>query len=77
MHQSEYLAQPRDVTDDGTRHGRVRLEEVSDLSAAMKSTAGNLIYFGGALIAWSSNRQPVIAQSSAECEQVAAFETVV
>jgi hypothetical protein len=40
-----------------------------------KSTTGSLIYFGGALIFWTSNLQPVIAQSSAESETVAAFDT--
>ena len=40
-----------------------------------KSTTGTLIYFGGALIDWTSNLQKVIAQSSSEAEHVAAFDT--
>ena len=46
-------------------------EEIDDT----KSTTGSLIYFGGALIDWTSNLQKVIAQSSSEAEHVAAFDT--
>jgi hypothetical protein len=38
-----------------------------------RSHSGYAIYFGGGLIDWSSHVQSVIAQSSAEAEQIAAF----
>ena len=38
-----------------------------------KSHHGYLIYFAGGLIDWTSTLQPIIACSSAEAEQVAAF----
>ena len=40
-----------------------------------KSTTGNLIFFAGALIAWSSSLQPTIATSSAEAEYTAVYDT--
>ena len=39
-----------------------------------KSTTGNLVYFGGALIAWQSTLQKVVAQSLTEAEHIAAYE---
>ena len=43
-----------------------------DLSNDAKSTSGFLIYCNGYLIAWSSKKQPVSAQSSCEAEFIAA-----
>ena len=40
-----------------------------------KSQTGYAIYFAGGLIDWSSHLQSVIAHSSAESEQIAAFQT--
>jgi len=57
----------------------LRLEAYSDSTYGgedcdtAKSQTGNLIYFGGGLVDWSSHLQSVIALSSAEAEQMAAF----
>ena len=40
-----------------------------------RSQTGYIVYFGGGPIDWKSHVQPIIAQSSAESEQVAAFNT--
>jgi hypothetical protein len=44
----------------------------SDIDCA-RSQSGYIVYFGGGPIDWSSTLQSIIAQSSAEAEQVAAF----
>ena len=53
------------------RHERL-LEVFSDISFAtaanFKSTGGAAIFYGGALVAWSSSTQPFITQSTAEAE---------
>lgn len=41
-----------------------------------KSRTGNCCFVNGGLIAWNSQKQPVVAQSSAEAEYVALSETV-
>ena len=45
-----------------------------DIDSA-KSQTGYVFYFGGGLIDWSSHLQSVIALSSAESEQLAAYST--
>ena len=76
---------------DGTPHLGIRyhvsesqslkLEAYADASYggddcdAAKSHTGFLIYFGGGIIDWSSHLQSTIALSSAESEQIAAFNT--
>ena len=46
-----------------------------DDTVSAKSNTGYVVYFGGGPIDWACKLQPVIAQSSAESEQVAAFTT--
>jgi hypothetical protein len=59
----------------------LKMEAYSDASYggedvnSAKSTSGYVIYFGGGPIDWACKLQPVIALSSAEAEQVAAFTT--
>ena len=45
----------------------------SETNDKSKSQTGNVIYFGGGPIDWTSHLQPIIALSSCEAEQVAAF----
>ena len=57
----------------------MRLEAYADASYdgedidQARSISGQLVYFGGGPIDWASSLQPVIALSSAEAEQNAAF----
>ena len=60
------------------RHERL-LEVFSDISFAtaanFKSTGGAAIFYGGALVAWSSSTQPFITQSTAEAELLGSSES--
>ena len=59
----------------------LRMEAYSDATFggedidSAKSQTGYVFYFGGGLIDWSSHLQSVIALSSAESEQLAAYST--
>jgi hypothetical protein len=59
----------------------LRLEAYADSSYggtdtdSGKSHTGYVVYFGGAPVDWSSHLQSVIAQSSAEAEQISAFSS--
>ena len=67
--------------EDTSKQPPLQLEAYSDSNytghdpSNAKSTTGNLIFFAGALIAWSSSLQPTIATSSAEAEYTAAYDT--
>ncbi len=45
-------------------------------AANFKSTGGAAIYYGGALVAWSSSTQPFITQSTAEAELLGFSESL-
>ena len=70
-----YLAQTADlgVTFDGSiaNAGVMHAESDSDWAVG-HSTTGFVIFFGGAVVAFASKRQPCIAMSSTEAELIAA-----